>query len=127
MSKILFSITSISVSPKNNISLLLIPSLSALIFICSADSSPETYKTLPSPLILLQSCKIKVDLPIPGSPPTKTREPLTSPPPSTLSSSPIPVLTLAASAPITSFNFLGVTIFFSFVILPPVLFDSFSS
>ena len=41
------SIMSISVSPKNNISLLFTPSLSALNFICSPDSSPETYKTFP--------------------------------------------------------------------------------
>lgn len=65
------SITSISVSPKNKISSLSIPSLSALIFICSADSSPETYKTFPSPFTLSQICKIRVDLPIPGSPPKK--------------------------------------------------------
>ena len=58
-----------SVSPKNNISSLLIPNLSALNFICSADSSPDTYKTFPSPFTLSQICKINVDLPIPGSPP----------------------------------------------------------
>lgn len=45
---------SISVSPKNNMFSLLIPSLSALIFICSADSSPDTYKTFPSPFTLSQ-------------------------------------------------------------------------
>lgn len=70
-----------SVSPKNRISSLLICNLSALSFICSADSSPDTYKTFPSPFILLHNCKISVDLPIPGSPPSKIREPLTIPPP----------------------------------------------
>ena len=60
---------SMSVSPKNNISSFFIPNLSALIFICSADSSPDTYNTLPSPFTLLHICNIKVDLPIPGSPP----------------------------------------------------------
>ena len=59
----------ISVSPKNKILLLFIESLSALNFICSADSSPDTYRTFPSPFILSQSSKINVDFPIPGSPP----------------------------------------------------------
>ena len=36
------SIMLISVSPRNIMSSLFIPSLSALIFICSADSSPDT-------------------------------------------------------------------------------------
>ena len=63
------SIISISVSPRNNIFSLFIPSLSALIFICSADSSPEMYKTFPSPFTLSHICRIKVDFPIPGSPP----------------------------------------------------------
>ena len=93
------SIISISVSPKNKISSLWIFNLSALNFICSADSSPETYKTFPSPFILSQTCKINVDFPIPGSPPTNTKEPLTSPPPNTLSSSAYPVEILCASSP----------------------------
>ena len=42
-------------------------------------------------------CKSKVDLPMPGSPPKSTIEPFTSPPPSTLSSSDIPVLYLTSS------------------------------
>ena len=105
------SITSISVSPKNTISLFFIPNLSALIFICWADSSPDTYKTCPSPLILSHICKIKVDLPIPGSPPSKVREPLTSPPPNTLSSSPNPVFVLTISCFFTSSNFTVVAVF----------------
>src|SRR5262249_24522798 len=39
----------------------------------------------------LHVCSVNVDLPIPGSPPTSVTEPWTSPPPSTRSSSPIPV------------------------------------
>ena len=37
------------------------------------------------------TCKITVDLPIPGSPPIKTTEPFTIPPPNTWSNSLIPV------------------------------------
>ena len=37
------------------------------------------------------TCRRSVDFPIPGSPPTSVREPGTIPPPSTRSSSPIPV------------------------------------
>ena len=74
--------------------------LSALNFTCSPDSSPETYKTVPSLVaILLANCNIKVDLPIPGSPPINTREPFTSPPPKTLSSSSYPVFVYIASFP----------------------------
>ena len=101
------------------------PNLSALNFICSADSSPETYRTLPSPCTLSQSCKIKVDLPIPGSPPSRTSEPLTKPPPNTLSNSPIPVCVRIASFPITSFKDLGVTFFLSPELV--VSFEIFSS
>lgn len=71
--------------------------LSALNFICSADSSPETYKTCPSPFTLSHNCNIKVDLPIPGSPPSKINEPFTSPPPKTLSNSSKPVDVLIVS------------------------------
>ena len=42
--------------------------------------------------ILLQICKSIVDLPMPGSPLRSTTDPLTIPPPSTLSSSPILVM-----------------------------------
>ena len=79
------------------ISSLLMSYLSDLIFICSADSSPETYKTFPSPLILSHICKINVDLPIPGSPPSNTSDPFTSPPPSTLFNSLNPVFILKVS------------------------------
>ena len=129
ISKIAVWITSISVSPKNIISWLSISNLSALNLICSADSSPETYKTCPSPLILSQICKIKVDLPIPGSPPSNTKDPLTSPPPRTLSNSSNPVETLTSSFPTTSFNFKGLQLFFSAPATPSLslLLLSFSS
>lgn len=47
ISSIVSSILLISVSPKKTISSFFISNLSALILICSADSSPETYKTFP--------------------------------------------------------------------------------
>ena len=122
-----WSIISISVSPKNRISSFLIFNLSALNFICSADSSPETYKTFPSPLTLSHSCKIKVDFPIPGSPPTNTKEPLTNPPPNTLSSSAYPVEVLCASCPTKLFNGFGASwILFSLFPLSTFV-ESFSS
>lgn len=82
--------------------------LSALSFICSADSSPETYKTCPSPFTLSHNCKINVDLPIPGSPPSKINEPFTSPPPKTLSNSSNPVDVLIVSFASYEFNFCGI-------------------
>ena len=67
-----------------------IPSLTALDFICDTDSSPDTYRTLVSVSTrFLHISSSRVDLPIPGSPPTSTSEPFTMPPPRTLSSSPI--------------------------------------
>src|SRR5690606_38429046 len=65
---------------------------------CRRDSSAETYKTSPwarakwSP-----ACSSSVDLPTPGSPPTRTTDPGTSPPPSTRSNSPTPVGNRASS------------------------------
>ena len=127
ISNIVFSIISISVSPKNIIFSLLIPNLSALNLTCSADSSPETYNTLPFPCTLLHSCRIRVDLPIPGSPPRSTNEPFTNPPPNTLFNSPIPVLILIVSFPSTLFNCRGVTFFFSAFPPPLTLLLIFSS
>src|SRR5205085_3202751 len=49
----------------------------------------------------------KVDLPMPGSPPTNTTEPSTRPPPSTRSNSPMPVDTRVSLVRLTSRN--GVT------------------
>ena len=42
------------------------------------------------------TCKSRVDLPTPGSPPIKTVEPGTAPPPRTVSNSPIPEAMAAA-------------------------------
>ena len=123
----MFSFTiSISVSPKNKISSLFIPSLSALSLICSADSSPETYKTLPSPFILSHSSKIRVDFPIPGSPPSKIKDPLTIPPPRTLSNSPNPVDVLDTSCPLYEFNALGSFLSFNFLTPFSVIFSTYS-
>jgi hypothetical protein len=47
---------------------------------------------------LLAGCSIKVDLPIPGSPPIKVTDPATNPPPSTRSSSADPVEMRGCSA-----------------------------
>jgi len=80
------------VSESKIISCEFIDNLSALILICSGDSSPEAYRTLPHLLARPASaCKSKVDFPMPGSPPMSTTEPETTPPPKTLSSSLIPV------------------------------------
>ena len=83
--------------------------------------------TFPSPCTLSHSCNINVDFPIPGSPPSNTRDPFTKPPPNTLSSSPIPVCVRIASFPITSFKILGVTILFFLSPEPVVSFEIFSS
>ena len=66
-------------------------SRSARSLICRSDSSPETYSTLANRHREPQIWSIRVDLPMPGAPPTSTREPFTAPPPSTRSNSPIPV------------------------------------
>ena len=76
--------------------------------ICLTDSSPDTYNTsLPASASCLHICKSKVDLPIPGSPPTNTSEPVTMPPPNTRSSSPIPVKVRTSSLVTISDNFDG--------------------
>ena len=59
-------------------------------FTCPGLSSPETYRTCPDEAQEERSCSISVDLPIPGSPPTRTELGLMIPPPRTLSSSLIP-------------------------------------
>ncbi len=85
-----------------------LPSLSALIFICLGDSSPDTYSILcPSADNFLHICRRRVDLPMPGSPPTSTSEPATMPPPRTLSSSPMPVAVLSSSPALTSLSLAG--------------------
>ena len=74
------------------------PILMALILICFSDSSPETYRTVfPVSETARAACRRIVDLPMPGSPPTKTRDPVTTPPPSTLSNSASPLDILCSS------------------------------
>ena len=74
-------------------------SLSARIFICCSLSSPLTYNTF-SFLSSMASCSMRVDLPIPGSPPTKTRLPGTIPPPRVRfnSRSPVAILWISPAA-----------------------------
>ena len=67
------------------------PSRSARSLIWRSDSSPDTYRTLAKRQRLSQIWSIRVDFPMPGAPPTSTREPFTAPPPRTRSSSLIPV------------------------------------
>ena len=117
---------SISVSPKNINSSLFTSNLSALNFICSADSSPDTYNTFPSPCTLSHNCKIKVDFPIPGSP-NNINEPFTNPPPRTLSNSEYPVEVLFASCPIYVFNGFGVLFIFFSILFSSVYFSIFCS
>ena len=59
---------------------------SALSFSCLALSSPLAYSVFLSP-IFISTCRARVDFPIPGSPPNKTKLPGTNPPPNTRFSS----------------------------------------
>ena len=70
--------------------------------IWARDSSPDTYSTCFSAESRWHTCRRSVDFPIPGSPPTRTREPGTIPPPSTRSSSSSPVISLTWSSVRTS-------------------------
>ena len=74
------------------------PSRSPRSLICRSDSSPETYSTVcwcrPSRCATWRS---RVLLPMPGSPPMRTIDPGTMPPPSTRSNSSIPELIRSAS------------------------------
>ena len=79
------------------------PRRSARNLICSALSSPETYKTVPPVAAnCCDTCKSNVDLPIPGSPPIKTNEPGTTPPPKTRFSSTNSVFTRGSFLGMTS-------------------------
>ena len=61
--------------------------------IWAADSSADTYRVRrPAATRLASAIVVSVDLPIPGAPPISTSDPGTIPPPRTLSSSPMPVL-----------------------------------
>ena len=77
-------------------------SRSARMATCSPDSSPEIYSTLAPCASRSAICKNSVDLPMPGSPPASTTLPATMPPPSTRSSSPMPVFLLGAFVPAIS-------------------------
>src|SRR6266446_688906 len=78
-------------------------SLSARRRICSGDSSPETYRVgTPARSRRAAHWSSRVDLPIPGSPPTRTTEPGTTPPPSTKSNSSSPVRQRAIPPPSTA-------------------------
>ena len=79
---------------------------SALSLICCSDSSPVTYKTR----VWVKeraTCNNKVDFPMPGSPPIKTKEPGTIPPPKTRLNSGSEQVSLGRFSKLTSFNSLG--------------------
>ncbi len=69
---------------------------------CASDSSPVTYRLRSCKPSVPSICSSSVDLPMPGSPPISTTEPCTRPPPSTRSSSPMPVSVRASVVSITS-------------------------
>ena len=86
------STVSSSVSPRNVTSPAGSARRSARMRTCAADSSPDTYSApLPACWRRAATWRSRVLLPMPGSPPTSTTEPGTTPPPSTKSNSPRPV------------------------------------
>ena len=58
---------------------------------CGDSSAPTSRHRVPDAARRPRACSSSVDLPIPGSPPSSVVEPSVKPPPSTRSSSPIPV------------------------------------
>src|SRR5699024_9079364 len=62
---------------------------------------------LPALAILRHTCRSSVDFPIPGSPPTSDRDPVTIPPPRTRSSSRIPVEIRSSSCMVIWDIFIG--------------------
>ena len=82
MASVIFSI---DVSVYRRMLSLTMPRRLARSAICLGDSSPDTYKTVPSDANCSATCRSSVDLPIPGSPPTSATEPATRPPPRTRS------------------------------------------
>ena len=89
----------------------LLPKRLARIAVCASDSSPETYKTfILFRLNFMPASKSIVDLPMPGSPPNKTRLPGTIPPPSTRSNSRIPVCRRLRDCSATWCNGLGLAV-----------------
>ena len=104
------------------------PSLTALDFICDTDSSPDTYSTLLSSSTRLRHISRRsVDFPIPGSPPTRTSEPFTIPPPRTRSSSEILVLILVSSDEDTFFILVAFGLSATDTVLLLLVFVTFSS
>ena len=102
-------------------------SLSHLIFTCSRDSSEVMYKTFFFRDIFPAAWRMMVLFPIPGSPPSKTTEPGTIPPPSTLSNSWKPLENLDIFSDVISSNnfaFLVWGLFFFGVLNFWVLFSS---
>ena len=86
------------------------PSRSARSLTCAADSSPDTYRTLcPAAARRPSAPVVSVDLPMPGDPPINTSDPGTKPPPSTRSSSPMPVRRRSTFAARTSRSATGVS------------------
>ena len=65
---------------------------------CATDSSPLAYTTAHEWATKSATCNSSVDLPMPGSPPSRITEPGTIPPPSTRSSSCAPLATRVAAA-----------------------------
>ena len=63
----------------------------------------------PAPARLPSAIEVSVDLPMPGEPPSSTSEPGTRPPPSTRSSSPIPVFSRGIRGASTSASVTGLT------------------
>ncbi len=84
------------------------PILVARSLICFRDSSPDMYRTF---CFLTErfrhTCRSSVDFPIPGSPPTRIKEPGIIPPPSTRSSSSMPVVVRSSLLIEISFNLAG--------------------
>ena len=80
----------------------------ARILICRSDSSPETYSTKPVRAISSATCNKSVLLPMPGSPPTRTIEPGTIPPPNTRANSPMESGQRSSTSPSISVSRRGV-------------------
>src|SRR5262249_14551210 len=82
-------------------------SRSPLSLICWADSSPDAYRTTDDSARCEATSSISVDLPTPGSPPSRVSAPATTPPPRTRSNSVIPLETRGASILAISVNRTG--------------------
>ena len=90
--------------------------LSHLIFTCSKDSSAVIYKTFSFTDIFPADWRTIVLLPMPGSPPSKTTDPGTIPPPRTRSNSLKPLVNLEIFFDEISLNGIDFLQFFIFFI-----------